>query len=289
VNRVGKPIAAAPPQTTAALYQTHALSPDGTLLILERVDHVTGNSDLWIRDLARGSTSPLTRDPGMEQHPVWSPDGRQFAFQRVTGGSNEIVRHALDSGGPQTILRSPRRTYPTDWTADGRWILYETPDDQGKYDLWMIAADGKQAPVPLVQSPFNERMGQFSPDGKWLAYMSDESGRDEVFVRGVSPSAVRVMISTQGGVQPRWSRDGKALYYKQGSTIYAMPVEAGAATFRAGSPERLFEPASLGLQNAHMQYSVGKDGRTFLVRVSPEPAGAETIHALVNWGAAVQP
>jgi hypothetical protein len=118
--------------------------------------------------------------------------------------------------------------------------------------------------------------------------MSDEPGRDEVFVREVSPSAVRVTISTQGGVQPRWSRDGKTLYYTQGSTIYAVAVEAGPATFRVGSPERLFEPASLGLQNAHMQYSVSKDGRTFLVRVSPEPARAETIHALVNWAAALR-
>jgi Tol biopolymer transport system component/DNA-binding winged helix-turn-helix (wHTH) protein len=260
-----------------------ALSPDGLRVAVETLENAS--MDVWVSDL-RGKRIRLTSHPGTEILPVWSPGGNEVAFGSYRAGNIDIfVRHA--DGGPQEtpLAASPHDERVSDWSRDGRHILYSVRHPKSGYDLWYLerSADSKWQPHPLLETPFNEKAPKLSPDGRYLAYLSDESGRHEVYVRQFPAGNRKWPVSSGGASQLRWSRDGREIFYVEAGTLMAVPVRTGS-DFEAGSPSRLFShPAFTTWSDAN--YDVSADGRRFIL---PDRVGAQqpVIHVVQNWLAA---
>jgi len=208
----------------------------------------------------------------------------------VRGGrQNLFVKPASGAGQEETLLESETDKRPNDWSRDGRLLLYASVEAKTKVDLWVLPEDRK--PRPLLQSPFIEREGQFSPDGKWLAYSSDESGRYEIYVRGfsaaVSAPGGKWQVSTAGGQQPRWRGDGKELFYiAPDRKLMAVSTDTTGGSFRAGSPQALFEtrlPLSTALSS--FLYDATADGRRFLMADQMGDAAPSPMTVVINWPA----
>jgi serine/threonine protein kinase/Tol biopolymer transport system component len=191
------------------------LSPDGRFVVVQRT--VKDNIDLWSVDLTRkGDFTRLTFDPGIQAMPLWSPDGKRLAFNTIINDASVIAIKRIDAMVPDEVLSlqgaGPRIV--CDWSPDGRYILYKQFDDQtGTMDLWAVPLEGDRAPIAVARTPFDDRDGQFSPDGKWVAYDSDESGRPAIYVQPFPQSGAKRLVSTAGGSQPRWRSDGQELFY----------------------------------------------------------------------------
>jgi dipeptidyl aminopeptidase/acylaminoacyl peptidase len=279
-------------QGTPGNYFDMSLSPDGKRLATQLWDLLGGNSDIWILDLARGLTSRFTFETSVEDDPVWSPDGQWLAFSSSRLSAPKLFRKlSSGTGAVEQIGTSDVPEYPTDWSPDGRFIAVTRQDPRTKFDIWAVPVDGTSDAFPLLQSEFDEWLGKFSPDGRWIAYASNESGRYEVYVRSFTPTADQSaagmragkwQVSTNGGAQPRWRRDGKELYYVDPTkTLMAIPVQGGE-NFEAGIPRPLFE---VGVDNfdAPNRYVVAENGQKFLVNVPVGDAGDYPVTITVNW------
>ena len=217
-----------------------SLSPDGTRLVFTRMRL---NTDLWFLDLKRGVTSRFTS--GQENvFPVWSPDGSQILFDSIRdGGVHNLYRKAADgTGADEVILKSAEDKMPTDWSPDGRHVLYYTFDGKTQNDIWALSLTDRK-PFPLVQTEFEERGAKFSPDGRWIAYQSNESGQFEIYVQPFPGPGAKTRISTAGGAQVRWRQDGKELFYlaldgRLMAVSIRLPVSG--PTVEAGTPAPLF-------------------------------------------------
>lgn len=196
--------------------------------------------DIWVFDLVRGTGSRLTFDPADDLNPVWSPDGTRIAFTSEWKGHRDIYWKLASGTGPdEALLESTDRKSVEDWSGDGRFLVYNTGNNpKTRDDLWALPLSGDRKPVPILMTPFTEGQGQLSPDGRWIAYRSSKSGRPEVYVQPFPPSGGKWQISTAGGHEPRWRRDGKELFYTLGQKILAVPVKTEGATFEAGIPSR---------------------------------------------------
>src|SRR5262245_3984313 len=221
------------------------LSPDEQRVAVERTDPATGRHTIWILDLARQITSRLVADAAGSHEPVWSPDGRRVAFNsNRAGGYGDLYWTQADGGGPdELILRSTERVMqiPTDWSSDGRLLLYEVYPSGNLSDLYVLSVPPSQPPQPFLKSPGRERQGQFSPDTRWIAYTSDESGTYEVYVRRFPGGGSKWQVSTGGGAQPRWRRDGKELFFLGlDGKLMAVEVKTADGRFETGPPRALF-------------------------------------------------
>jgi dipeptidyl aminopeptidase/acylaminoacyl peptidase len=222
--------------------------------------------------------------------PVWSPDGARIVFN---SGGDLYRKDASGGGQEELLLRNKGSIRPSDWSRDGRYLLYTETDTKTRADLWILPDSmGKSVgstPVPFLRSDFNECQGQFSPDGRWIAYVSDESGQFEVYVRPFPSAAGKTKVSNNGGREPRWRRDGKELFYVEPDRLMyrlmAAPVRLGSApVFEADAPEPLFAFRGTGFatQANVFAYSVAAGGQRFLVRTqvnTDEP----TLNVIVNW------
>ena len=191
------------------------------------------------------------------------------------------------AGNEDALLKSSTSKTPTDWSKDGRFIVYENNDPKTKDDLWVLPLFGDRKPMPFLETEFNERQGQLSSDGRWMAYISDESGSWEVYVQPFPASGGKWQISTKGGGQPRWRRDGKELFYLAPAPdrkLMAVEVKAGA-TFEAGVPRALFETHLPGSPLDPVQYSVTADGQRFLIDTLAENAASSSVTVVLNWTA----
>jgi eukaryotic-like serine/threonine-protein kinase len=191
-----------------------ALSPDGKTVALGSLE------GLWLRDLTRGVETRFTFSPRTGSAPVWSPDGARIAF----GDANALYVKEANGAGPETrVLQSDHTELPSDWSRNGS-LLYTEVDPKTRADLWVLpdplTSSGHPAPVKFLVTEFNESMGQFSPDGRWIAYVSDESGQDEVYIRPYPPGPEKVRVSRNRANEPRWRRDGKELFFMEGSARY---------------------------------------------------------------------
>lgn len=236
-------------------------------------------SDIWIEEGLRSTR--FTTDPADDRIEIWSPDGKQVVFASDRTGTMNLYRKTADGlGKEELLLQSNEWNLPNSWSPDGRFILYESRHSNG--DLMVLPLTGERKPFPFLNTPFKEEMGAFSPDGKWVAYDSDESGRFEVYVRPFPGPGAAWQVSTGGGNSPRWRADGGELYFMApDSTLMAAPVTAHGSAFAAGKPQALFRTHSF-FAPSKQQYDVSRDGR-FLVVTQLEDTSAEPIHILLNW------
>jgi Tol biopolymer transport system component len=265
-------------------------------------DAQTGNRDIWIFDVASEVPSRFTFDAAQEVSPVWSPDGSRLLFSSDRGGGilNIYQRDSSRSANEELLLKSGNGMRPYDWSRTGRDLLYSVSDPKTGWDLWVLqnptGAPPERKPAPYLQTPFNETQGQFSPDGHWIAYTSDESGvaQYQIYVQSFPAGAGKFQISVgAGGTQPRWQRDGRELFYiAADGKLVAVEVKT-APKFEAGAPKALFDPrmATAGVVNLPFRYDVAADGKRFLVNTvanGTESSAAAPITVVMNWQAAVR-
>lgn len=262
-----------------------ALSPDGSRVAVERSRQ--NETDLWLLDSDRQTRFTHATDGRLMRLPLWSPDGRRIAFESVRSGAIALsVRPSSRDAGEEVLFVSPEVKIPCDWSPDGKFLMYYVPNPTSGTDLWVLPQETK-IPIEFLKTPANELWGQFSPDGRWVAYQSNETGRYEVYVRPFSSKdGGAIPISTTGGVYPRWSRDGTELYYiAPDANLMAAPMRAGASTAEAGRPVPLFPSRRLGggsnVIGRGPQYAIGRDGR-FLINIDAE-SGAPPITLLMDW------
>jgi Tol biopolymer transport system component len=202
------------------------------------------------------------------------------------GSRNFYLKAADGTGSEELLLESAQNKCANSWSPDGRFLLYRSQEPKTGYDLWVLPLDGDKKPFVFLSTPFEERTGEFSPDGKWVAYQSTESGRYEIYVRPFPGPGGQWQVSTSGGIQPRWRRDGRELYYiAPDGTLMAAAVAANGAAFEPGVPMALFRPRIWGggtNTGSRQQYDVAADGR-FLVNLTTGDESTAPITLLMNW------
>jgi Tol biopolymer transport system component len=269
-----------------------ALSPDGTRAVASRTNPQDGaKADLWLLDLAHGGgATRFTFGTGLAEFPVWSPDGSRIAF---TFNNNFVKEKQASGEGDETELvesRSSAGVMATDWSPDGRFLLYTLfASTITKTDVWVLPAGGGK-PVPFLQTPFDEGQARFSPDGRWVAYVSNESGANEVYVRaftadfstGSASTGGGVRVSRGGGTTPRWRGDSQELFYL-GPDGKLMAVEVTAGEFRGRTPTPLFQ-TPLG----SILGDVTTDGKRFLLVSPAGPSASAPFTVLINWTAGLK-
>jgi Tol biopolymer transport system component len=264
------------------------LSPDG-----RRASVVMGdpNNDVWVHELSRGVRTRLTTDIQAQVAPVWSPDGSQIVFiQGLKEGREEFVVSivAADGAGKlKEVYQSKERFEVSDWSPDGRYFLMDR-GNIGSTDLWVFPVNDPGKAFPLVQSTFLEHGGQFSPDGRWVAYVSRHSGRDEVYVTSFPGGGTRWQVSGSGGTQPRWSPDGRELYFlSAGDELMAAVIDTVGSRFEVGEVRPLFRVNMFaGPRHGLYGYDVSHDGKRFLVNDAGE-ASVPRVALVTNWTAEI--
>jgi eukaryotic-like serine/threonine-protein kinase len=235
------------------------VSPDGRFLARSRNDAVRGNPDIWVDDLERGSTLRLTTSADFDVMPVWSPDGTQVAYRAGTFDKPTIGFAASDGSGVKRTMTCPKSPCePSDWSPDGRFLVLTV----GRTDVWTTPVGSEGQAQPLLAESFTERDARISPDGRWLAYVSDETGRPEVSVRSLTGPARRFVVSSGSGDQPVWRRDGAELFFAgPEGRLFAVSVRPGPnAGLSFGAATKLNVPP-LGERHQDTIYDVSRDGR----------------------------
>ena len=260
------------------------LAPDGSEVAFELLDPATGTGHVWVHDPKRDVTSRLTAHSEWELGPTWSPDGRQIVFASLSEGFLRLVRKAVSSTGDGEALTSPANDIlmPDAWGNGGRVVVFERESIQGNWDLFALPLDGAREPQPLVVSPASKGGAQISPDGRWLLYTSDESGRQEVYLRPFPSGSGQWQISSVGGSQPRWRGDEKEMFYLSAdSKVMAVGVSL-STTVEASAPTPLFAVRPVRYFS-RFDYDVSADGQRFLVNTRVEGAADPRITVVVNW------
>src|ERR1700722_1449844 len=233
------------------VYRTLAISPDGKRVAAERTDPQTQNRDIWLLDATSGATTRFTSDPGWDAFPMWSPDGSRIIFTSNRSGVYDLYQKASSGAGNEAVLyQSTEGKGPNSWSPDGKFLIYYSLGQPTHLRLLAVDGPADRKPVPLVDPQFSSVTGKFSPDGRWIAYTSNESGKNEVSVRpfdaATGSAGSPVIVTSGGGRTPLWRGDGKELFYiTQDGMATALEVKAGAA-FQVGVPKPLFKvPAAV--------------------------------------------
>jgi eukaryotic-like serine/threonine-protein kinase len=271
-------------------YYNPTISPDGSRVAVG-LGGSAAQRDIWILDVARGTSTRFTFDPAQDDFPAWSPDGKTIVFSSSRGGILDLYSGPADSPGQEKLLlHTDAAKIDGRWTRDGRFLLFSSQDNKTNLDIWALpmrgeAATGTEAkPIRLVQTQFQERRARVSPDGRWLAYDSQESGTNEVYVRPFTTEAGGVtpkwLVSKGGGNAPKWRPDGKLLYYMApGAAVMAVDIDADK-TFRADTPHRVFTAPALTGQG----WDIAPDGR-FLFVAQPSTGRVIPFTVVLNWAA----
>jgi Tol biopolymer transport system component len=258
-------------------YAAVRMSPDGNRAAVSVTDE-SGNRDIWKMELARGLATRLTHETGNVM--VWSPDGRQIAYHDST--TTHLFTVGVDGDRPQPVLESKSVAYINDWSPDGRFLMYTETSPTTGNDLWLLPTTGDRTPVPFLVTPFGESHGQFSPDATWIAYTSNESGQDEIYVRTVTGKG-GTRVSTSGGSYSRWRRDGRELFYRSlDGRLMAAPVVNAGGRLTVGTPVPLF-PLLEPLGTFAYPYDVAPDGQKILALTSGSTERDRALTVIVKW------
>jgi Tol biopolymer transport system component len=260
------------------------ISPNGQRLALDIGDPKSGTSDIWIYDIARNVPTRATFEAPDEVQPVWSADGQRLIFRSDRNGPPDIYEMTPGSSSSEKlVLALPAVEQPEDTSPDSRFLAFSQDSRTTGLDIWMLPLTGDRKPVPFLRTPFDEHSPRFSPDGRWIAYVSTESGEPEVYVTSSDGGSGKVRISVSGGRLPRWRRDGKELFYvAPGSQLMSVPI-LSASPLRADSPATLFRAES-GIGT----YDVTPDAQRFIVKESRPGVEASPITVILNWPALLQ-
>lgn len=268
-------------------YHEPSLSKDGTKLMFGHGGDTLG--DVYLKDLSRGSTTRLTFDPATDGSPVFSPDESQVVFTSTRPGAIGIYRkRSSGAGNEELMLNGSAPMFASSWSSDGRYILYDKVVDAAKkIDLWVLPMTGDAAPFPYLETAFVESHAQFSPDGRWVAYASDESGKAEIYIQSFPTGNGKWQVSTAGGDQPQWSSNGKELFYIAPDRNLMSVSIGGSAILEIGRPEILFQtnapPSSI--EDDRTNYAAARDGQRFIVNTLDETKIAQPLTFVLNWSA----
>jgi Tol biopolymer transport system component len=279
VDRTGKPQGTVGEPAFSAFFR---LSPDRQRIVVARGSPV--GADLWMLDVDRGVSSRFASRPGLNIDPVWSSDSRTVLFASDVP-PNLFRKDASGASEEQRLTESPNPQFAMDWSRDGRFILYEEEAAPGNLrSLWILpvaASDAK--PRPYLRKAFNECMGRFSPDTRWVAFQSDESGRYEVYIDTFLEPHGQVRISTGGGVMPEWGAGGRELFYvSPDSMLMSVSLKRGSGSLEPSAPHALFP--LLVIDTDVNPYDAARDGQRFLVLENAGHA-AQPLTVIVNWPA----
>jgi eukaryotic-like serine/threonine-protein kinase len=265
-------------------YTNPALSPDGTRLAVGKADAGVGTRDLWIFDLKRGTASRFTSDPADELNPLWSRDGSRILFTSNLKGIRDIYQKAANGLRDSELVfeSNDHGKAVNDWSPDGRYILYDTAG--ARASIWVLPLFGDRKPFPFVQGAYTAKSAQISPNGRYVAYASNESGRYEVYVQTFPEHSGKWQVSTAGGIDPEWRHDGKELFFIGGEKLMAVDVKTDGPQFEAGIPKPLFQAQFL-LGAWRNRYVVTADGQRFLAIVPVEKQAYSPITVVMNWTA----
>jgi Tol biopolymer transport system component len=286
-DRGGKRLGAVGPP---GAYDDPSLAPDAGRVAASCINPQTGTHDIWLLEESRDVTSRFTFHASDEKFPLWSPDGRAVIFSASREGPPGIYsRPAGGSGQEALVLKSGSSNYPTDWSADGAYIIYATWDLKTRWDLWVSPRQGDQKPVPYLQNEFDSFQAVFSRGGdgrpRWVAYTSDESGRYEVYVQPFQQAGAegKWQVSAAGGAQPQWGGSGTEIFYLAPDRyIMALPVKT-SPRFEPGAPRRLFQVPVTGLVDSRNHFTATRDGQRFLVSVIDEQESPSPVVVALNW------
>jgi Tol biopolymer transport system component len=275
-------------------YTDFRLAPDGARLAASLVDHKTGFPDIWLTDLARGNTSPFTFGPAVNAGALWSPDGTRIIFRTTrSGGLTEFYAKSAGGGGteepvvPQSLMRVvTSNTTLSDWSPNGASLLFPAAGSSD-WDLWVVPVTKGAKPTIFLSAPGDQWHGNFSPDGRLVAYSSSESGRFEVQVQTFPLSDRQWTVSTDGGYEPRWRADGREIYYLSADQrLMAVAVGPGPS-FGASTP--LFQTSvARGVHSQRTQYVPSRDGQRFLISTPVAEQVPTPITVVLNWAAGLK-
>jgi eukaryotic-like serine/threonine-protein kinase len=257
------------------------LSPDGRRLALTVGPSARG--DVWIYDLS-GTAQPLKLTfQGHNIFPIWSPDGMRIVFLSPSGRSNHMLLISSDGSAtdPERLTTSENVNLPLTWSPDGVFIMFSETISRGRSDLWLLRMSDRTT-RPWLQTPFEEADGRFSPDGHWVAYVSDQTGRSEVWVRPFPGPGAPVRVSPDGGRNPVWSRDGRELFYENGPKVLSTGVVTQESELRVGTPRVLFEGGFRFDPGSGRSFDVGPDGRFLMIEANDTATSASMV-VVQNW------
>jgi serine/threonine-protein kinase len=277
----------------AAWYEAPRLSPDGKTLAVVKCD---GEScKLVLYDIERNVLTPFTSEPGRFFNPVWSPDARRLAYSGFSVGAPTLyAKNADGSGPPRRLTDAPTELaqaaeFPNSWSPDGRTIAYvvvrQLITGRPERDVWLVSTDDKRSAHRWMETAYPESAAAFSPDGQWMAYVSDESGRNDVYVRPFSGTGGRIKISSEGGIEPVWTRGGRELLYRNGNQFLSVEIRT-EPSLAAGASHVLFSGdfSAGGREDAPFEYAVSADGnRIYATRIVPAPEPERRLAIVTNW------
>jgi Tol biopolymer transport system component len=266
------------------------LSPDGQRVLATIRDPATVRRDIWVYDLVKGGIRRLTFGPADNFNPVWSPDGRYIAFSSNRKGQKDIYRKLSDgTGAEEELLASDVAKNVESWSADGKYIVYNQTPANGVSALYLLPVNGDRRPVPFDPSKHTEIEGSLSPNGRWIAYRSNESGgRQQIYVQAAPGTGGqgKWQVSPGTGVKAQWRSDGRELFYQSGARLFAVPVKTDGPRFEAGTPVELFDIRPGPSQRNH--FTVSADGQRFLVSMALDEKGFDHFNVILNFTAGLK-
>ena len=290
VDRAGRQVGNPGPK---GVFNSVSLSPEATSVVYDQAEPRNRTFDLWRLDFARGIPSRLTFHPSHDLFPLWSPDGTRIAFNSLREPPPQLYELNANSAGTEKLLLKTRLPKgPSGWSSDGSLLIYGSNDPQTGGDIWALPLVGKPEPYPVVRTTADEQYGTLSPDGRWLAYISNETGAYEVYAESFPATGFRRQLSTQGGFEPQWRRDGNELFYMApNQTLMAVSVKSNSTNLEVISPPKALFATRIKwmeIQAVAHHYAPAPDGQRFLISSATDEARSVPVTIVLNWSAALK-